>query len=114
MFVSWPALTRVAPFVGFAAVAFFLICAPAHAAEIRIAQLYGLGYLPVHVVVERQLIEAQAAAAGLPPVTVTPVQLSGGPTANDLLLSGQIDVAMGGVTVLMALWERTRATRNPV
>jgi NitT/TauT family transport system substrate-binding protein len=61
-------------------------------AEIHIAQLYGLGYLPVHVVVERQLIEAQAASAGLPPVTVTPVQLSGGPTANDLLLSGQSDV----------------------
>jgi NitT/TauT family transport system substrate-binding protein len=84
------------------------------AAEIRIAQLYGLPYLPMHVVVERQLIEARARAAGLDAVTVTPVQLSGGPTANDLLLSGQVDVAMGGATVLMALWERTRASRNPV
>ena len=61
------------------------------AAEIKIAQLYGLPYLPMHVVVERQLIAARARAAGLD-VTVTPVQLSGGPTANDLLLSGKHEV----------------------
>jgi NitT/TauT family transport system substrate-binding protein len=84
------------------------------AAEIRIAQLYGLPYLPMHVVVERQLVEARARAAGLADVKVTPVQLSGGPTANDLLLAGQVDVAMGGATVLMTLWERTRTSRNPV
>src|SRR5258706_7824453 len=83
------------------------------AAEIKIAQLYGLPYLPMHVVVERQLIAARARAAGLD-VTVTPVQLSGGPTANDLLLSGQIDVARGGATVLMPLGERTGGSRNPV
>ena len=82
--------------------------ARAETSEVRIAQLYGLTYLTAYVVYENKLIEKHAERLGLAPPKVTPQKLTSGPVANDALLSGNVDIAMGGVTVLMTLWDRTQ------
>jgi len=82
----------------------------AEQAEVRIARQYGLGYLPLIVLEEQQLIEKRAAAAGLGGVKVRWVTLSGGPAASDALLSKSVDYIATGVAPLILLWARTGGT----
>jgi NitT/TauT family transport system substrate-binding protein len=84
----------------------------AETGEVRFAQLYSLTYLPAYIVYEEKLIEKHAARLGLPAPKVTTNKLSSGPAANDALLSGNVDIAMGGITVLLTLWDRTQGTLN--
>lgn len=86
--------------------------AMAETSEVRFAQLYGLTYLPAYVVYEEKLIEKHAARLGIPAPKVTTNKLSSGPAATDALLSGNVDLAMGGFTVLMTLWDKTQGTMN--
>jgi NitT/TauT family transport system substrate-binding protein len=86
--------------------------ADAETSEVRFAQLYGLTYLPAYVVYEQKLIEKHAARLGIPPPKISTNKLSSGPAATDALLSGNVDIAMGGFTVLMTLWDKTRGTSN--
>lgn len=82
----------------------------AETAEVRFAQLYGLAYLPAYVVYEEKLIEKHAARLGIPAPKVSTAKLSSGPASNDALIAGSVDIAMGGITVLMTLWEKTRGS----
>ena len=84
----------------------------AETGEIRIAQLYGLLYLPAYVAYEERLIEKHAERLGLPAPKVSPLKLSSGPTANDALIAGNVDIAMGGITVLLTLWDKTQGRQN--
>jgi len=86
--------------------------AKAESGEVRFAQLYGLTYLPAYIVYEEKLIEKHAARLGLPPPKVSQSKLSSGPASNDALIAGSVDIAMGGITVLMTLWDKTRGTMN--
>jgi NitT/TauT family transport system substrate-binding protein len=81
--------------------------------EIRIAQTSGLAYLPVYVAIERKLIEKHAAASGLTDVTLVFTKLGSGTAINDAIISGSVDIAMAGVTVLINLWDKT-VGRNAV
>jgi NitT/TauT family transport system substrate-binding protein len=78
--------------------------------EVRFAQLYSLTYLPAYIVYEENLIAKHAARLGIPAPKVTISKLSSGPAANDALISGNVDIAMGGITVLLTLWDKTQAT----
>jgi NitT/TauT family transport system substrate-binding protein len=80
--------------------------------EVRFAQLYSLTYLPAYIVYEEKLIEKHAVRLGIPAPKVTTNKLSSGPAANDALISGNVDIAMGGVTVLLTLWDKTQGTMN--
>jgi NitT/TauT family transport system substrate-binding protein len=80
--------------------------------EVRFAQLYSLTYLPAYIVYEEKLIEKHAARLGIPPPMVTISKLSSGPAANDALISGSVDIAMGGITVLLTLWDKTQGSMN--
>ena len=82
--------------------------AAAEAKEVRIVQQFGLSYLPLHVAVEQKLIEKHARAAGLGDVKVTLSKLGSGAAVNDALLSGSVDIALGGTTVLMTIWDKTK------
>jgi NitT/TauT family transport system substrate-binding protein len=82
------------------------------AKEVRIAQQYGLIYLPLHAAIEHKLIQKQAQAAGLGELNVNLVQLASGAAVNDALLSGQLDVAIVGATVLITVWDRTKGRAN--
>ncbi len=87
---------------------------PAHAESdtVRIAQPYGLGYLPSYVVVDRHMIEERAAAAGLGPIKVTLTRLASGPAGSDMILAGDADLAMGGFGPALILWDKTRGAQK--
>jgi NitT/TauT family transport system substrate-binding protein len=75
--------------------------------KVRIAQQFGLSYLPLHVALELKLIEKRAKALGETDAVVEVVRLASGTAANDAILSGSIDVAMAGLTVLLNLHDKT-------
>lgn len=85
--------------------------APARAeiGEVRIAQQFGLVYLPLIVARNQKLIEKRAAEAGLPDLKVNWVRLSGGASVNDALLSGSIEFGTAGLGPLLTLWDKTRS-----
>lgn len=90
-----------------------LACLSAPAAAegtIRIAEQFGITYLPLHVIRDQKLIEKHAKAAGLDDVQVEWVKLSGGAAQNDALLSGSIDVASAGVGPALTIWDKTRGS----
>lgn len=86
--------------------------ARAETGTVRIAQQYGMIYLPLHVAVDKKLIEKHAAALGLAGLKVEMLQLASGAAVNDAILSGSIDVATVGATVLLTIWDKTRGREN--
>jgi NitT/TauT family transport system substrate-binding protein len=98
-----------ATLVGLAALGFALLTTTvsAEVGEIRIAQQYGINYLPLMVMEDRRLIEAQAKRLGLGDVKVMWSKMSSGAAMNDALLSGSLDIASGGVGPIVTLWAKT-------
>lgn len=93
-----------------AALALLLLALPVRAdeaREVRIAQQFGIAYLPLIVIKEQHLLERFASAAGLPELTVSWWQFSSATGMNDALLSGNLDFASGGIAPLITLWART-------
>ena len=82
---------------------------PAAAQTVRIAQQFGIGYLPLFVMRGHALLEQEGRARGL---TLHPewVQLSSGAAMNDALLSGNLDIAAGGTGPSLTLWAKTRTS----
>ena len=98
----------------------FLVClllalprvALAEANEVRIAQPYGVIYLPSYVVLDQQLIQQHAKALGLGDIKVTLTRLASGPAGSDMILSGNADFAMGGYGPMLTLWDKTRGPQK--
>ena len=84
------------------------------AAEIRLARQYSMGYLQFNVMEHQQLIEKHAMALGIPDLKVSWITLNGPAAVNDALISGNIDIATGGVPGLLVLWSRTKGTPQEV
>jgi NitT/TauT family transport system substrate-binding protein len=80
--------------------------------EIRIAQQFGLGYLPLTVARQYGMIEKHASAAGLGHVTVRWSRLPSGKSMNDALQAGFLDIAAGGVAPLLEAWDKTLGGRD--
>lgn len=84
----------------------------AHAEEeqktLTIAQQWGVGYIPAMVVEEQKLIEKHAAAAGLGDIEVKWTNLAGGAAMNMALISGNLDIAAGGLSPAILLWNKTK------
>src|SRR3954447_221907 len=80
----------------------------AQAEAVRIARQPGISYLPLILIQDGKLLEQEGRARGL---ELTPewVTFTGGPPINDALISGNIDLAAGGVGPMLTLWGRTRA-----
>jgi NitT/TauT family transport system substrate-binding protein len=76
--------------------------------EIRIAQQYGVNYLPLLVMKKDRLVEKHAQAAGLGNVAVKWAQFGSGAAMNDALLAGGLDFASGGVGPLIKIWDKTK------
>lgn len=81
--------------------------AAAEATRVRIAEQFGLSYLPLTIAIDRKLIEKHALALGLGDVKVEVATTTSGAAANDALISGSVDIAMAGTTVLLNLWDKT-------
>jgi NitT/TauT family transport system substrate-binding protein len=84
--------------------------AVAETGEIRIAQQFGISYLPLIVMKEQHLVEQAVAEAGLPAPTVTWAQFSGAAAMNDALISNNLDIATAGVGPMIIVWARTRGS----
>lgn len=90
------------------AVLILLGAATARAETVRIARQFGISYLPLILMQDQKLLEQEGKARGL---DLTPEWLTftGGPPINDALISGNIDLAAGGVGPMLTLWGRTRS-----
>src|SRR5262245_16731861 len=86
---------------------------PAHAKDVRIVGSFGLCYLPVVVALDKKLIEKHAAAAGIPDVKASFQQFGSGPAITDAILSGNAEVAMAGVSVMLTVSDKS-VGRNQV
>src|SRR5450631_2407480 len=94
--------------------AVLLVSAPVRAEvdTVRIAMPYGLTYLPTYVVIDRQLIQKHAAAAGLGDIKVTHRNMASGPVTSDLILANDADIGMGGWGPAFIMWDKTRGTQK--
>ena len=79
----------------------------AEVGEIKVAQQYGISYLPLMLMEEGKLIEKHAKAAGTD-LKVDWVKFAGGNVMNDAIISGDLAFASGGVAPLVTIWSKTR------
>ena len=101
-------LSAVMPLLIAAAFGAAAPCARAELAEIKVAQQYGIGYLPLILMEEQKLVEKYAKANGIPDLKVGWAKFAGGNVMNDALLSNSLQFASGGVGPLVTLWSRTK------
>ncbi|SNB70859.1 NitT/TauT family transport system substrate-binding protein [Arboricoccus pini] len=89
-----------------------IVAAAAETNRLRIAQQFGIGYLPLIVAKEQKLIEKHAVSLGLPATEVTWLQMSGAAAMNDSLISGGLDFATAGVAPAILTRDKTRGRMN--
>jgi NitT/TauT family transport system substrate-binding protein len=68
----------------------------------------GVGFLPLTVMEEKKLVEAEAAKMGLN-LKAEYILLGGPAVVNDMLLSGAAHFAPAGPPAFITIWDRTRA-----
>jgi NitT/TauT family transport system substrate-binding protein len=78
--------------------------------ELRVAKQYGLGYLQMMVMEDKQLVEKHAKAGGLGDVKVNWSTFRSSDVMNDALLSGNLDFASLGTNGLATIWAKTKGT----
>jgi NitT/TauT family transport system substrate-binding protein len=76
--------------------------------ELKIAEQYGISYLPLMIMEDQKLVEKHAKEAGVPDLKVSWSKFAGGNVMNDALLSDSLHFAAGGVAPLVTLWAKTR------
>lgn len=81
---------------------------------IRIGRTPTLSQLPIYVLQGAKLVEKQAKAAGLGDVDVKYSDVAGGAVLNDMLLSGNMEFATGGVAPFLILWAKALGTSSEV
>jgi NitT/TauT family transport system substrate-binding protein len=77
--------------------------------SIRIAEQFGISYLPLQMIREHGLIEKHAEQLGLEATTEW-LRYSGGAEINSALLDDELDIASGGVAPLLTIWDQTRGS----
>jgi NitT/TauT family transport system substrate-binding protein len=86
--------------------------ARAEVTELRLAQQYGIGYLPLHVVENQKLIQKHAQKAGITITKVSWATFAAGNAMNEAILSGSLDIASGGVGPLLTIWSKTKGRQE--
>ncbi len=76
--------------------------------QVRIAQQFGLGYLPLMVARQHALIEKHAGAAGIGDLEIIWNRYPSGDAMNQALRGGFLDIASGGMVPLLRIWDRTK------
>jgi NitT/TauT family transport system substrate-binding protein len=80
----------------------------AEISQLNIARAFGIAYLPMMIMERDKLIEKHVRAAGMGDLSVNWVTFGSGGALNDALLSGSVQIAVGGVPSMITLWARTR------
>ena len=83
--------------------------ARAEVSEVHIVRQFGIGYLPLTIMLHEKLVEKHAAKAGLSLTTKWSV-LGNAVPINDGLISGTIHVGSGGIAPMVIAWDRTRGS----
>jgi len=86
----------------------------AEGTEIRIAEQYGVAFLPLMIMRDQHMVERRAAQLGVPNLEVKWTKLGAVNAINDSLLAGELDFAAGGVPSLVLLWAKTRGSPGAV
>ena len=86
----------------------------AEVGEVRISKGYGILYLPLIVMQDRKLLEAEAARRGLGDVKATWLLIDGGNVINDAMLAGTLDIAGTGAPGFVTLWSKAKGSRSEV
>ena len=86
--------------------------AQTEAKELRIGIQFGIGYLPLLVAEDQQLIQKNLRNSGINDTKVSVVRFGNGPAVNDAFLSRSIDLGVHGTTAFMIIWDKTRGTLN--
>lgn len=83
--------------------------APARAevSEVHIVRQFGIGYLPLTIMLHEKLVEKHAAKAGVQ-LTVKWSVLGNAVPINDGLIAGTIHVGSGGIAPMVTAWDKTR------
>ncbi|MGE8131027.1 ABC transporter substrate-binding protein [Methylobacterium sp. NPDC080182] len=81
--------------------------ARAEVSTVRLAKQFGISYLPLTVMEEEGLLEKQAKQRGLD-LKAEWLRFTGGSGMNEALLSGNLDLASGGVGPFLTIWGRTQ------
>jgi NitT/TauT family transport system substrate-binding protein len=91
-----------------------LLAAPALAQQpVRIGTGFGIGFLPLMIADELDLIEKQGRAAGLN-LRGEFQRFSGSAAMNDAILSGAVDAGGYGLPALLIAWDRARNTPSQI
>ena len=98
--------------LGLLAACFLAAPAEAETNVVRVAQQFGIGYLPLTVMRHERLLEGAATQAGLADEKVEWTQFGAGNAMNEALLSGRLDFPSGGVTVLLTIWSKTKGRQD--
>jgi NitT/TauT family transport system substrate-binding protein len=80
----------------------------AEVSTVRLAKQFGISYLPLTLMEEGGLLEKQAKQRGLD-LKVEWLRFTGGSGMNEALLSGNLDLASGGVGPFLTIWGRTQS-----
>jgi NitT/TauT family transport system substrate-binding protein len=78
------------------------------AKSVTIALQPGIAFLPVVVADAEGILREEAAAAGVSDLSVKLTMVSGGPAANDAIISGAADLVGLGIPPLLVVWDKTR------
>ena len=82
--------------------------AKAEVGVVNLAQQFGLLYVPLHVVLEHNLVDKHAKAIGIPAPELKLFKISGGANINKALLAKTIDFGAHGIGPALKLWGRTK------
>lgn len=82
--------------------------AQAQSKTVRLAKQFGISYLPLTIMEQKQLLEAHGKRLGIDLKTEWVVFTSGAPM-NEAIISGNLDFASGGVGPALTIWGKTRA-----
>ncbi len=94
--------------------AFVSHAALAETSALRVAQQFGIAYLPIIVVKEQNLFEKHARELGLNATKIDWIRLSGASAMNDALISGSLDFASAGIAPMIVTWDKTRGSIDVV
>jgi sulfonate transport system substrate-binding protein len=80
--------------------------------EVHLVRQFGIGYLPLTIMLHEKLIEKHAAKGGLPTLKTKWSVLGNAVPINDGLIAGTIHVGSGGIAPMVIAWDRTRNNVN--
>lgn len=101
-------MNKLAAILALGAIALMPLSARAEVSELKVPLgAGGFGFLPLHMMKKYELIEKEAAKAGLK-ITVNWANVGGPSVMNDALLSGSADFISAGPPAFLILWDRTK------